>query len=240
MTTEEKIFRRMRKAMKEYPIVEEGDRILVALSGGKDSLCLVEMLARQHRIFVPRFDLEAVHVRMENIAYESSTEELGRFCERHGIKLHILTTSFNASTDNRHTPCFLCSWQRRKAIFNFAQEHGFNKIALGHHMDDILHTALLNLFHEGRFDSMPPVLHMQKMPLTIIRPLCLIHEADIARLSEEKGYPQQIRRCPYEHDSRREEMKRLFTTIETLNPEARYSLWHALENSSTAPKEEEA
>lgn len=231
MTTEEKIFRRMRKAMKEYPIVEEGDRILVALSGGKDSLCLVEMLARQQRILVPRFDLEAVHVRMENIAYESSTEELCSFCERHEIKLHILTTSFNASTDNRHTPCFLCSWQRRKAIFNFAQEHGFNKIALGHHMDDVVHTALLNLFHEGRFESMPPILKMEKMPLQIIRPLCLVHEADIVKLAKERNYPKQVKQCPFEHDSRREKMKAFFNEIEQINPEARYSIWHALQKT---------
>ena len=240
MSIEERILRKFNKSLKQYNLISDGDRVLIALSGGKDSLCLTEMIAHRQRIFVPRFTAEAVHVRMENIEYESNIEELCKFTESLGVPLHILTTSFDASTDRRHTPCFLCSWQRRKAIFNFAQEHGFNKIALGHHMDDILHTALLNLFHEGRFDSMPPVLHMQKMPLTIIRPLCLIHEADIARLSEEKGYPQQIRRCPYEHDSRREEMKRLFTTIETLNPEARYSLWHALENSSTASKEEEA
>ncbi|MBQ5971736.1 MAG: tRNA 2-thiocytidine biosynthesis protein TtcA [Prevotella sp.] len=240
MSIEERILRKFNKSLKQYNLISDGDRVLIALSGGKDSLCLTEMIAHRQRIFVPRFTAEAVHVRMENIEYESSIEELCKFTESLGVPLHIITTSFDASTDRRHTPCFLCSWQRRKAIFNFAQEHGFNKIALGHHMDDILHTALLNLFHEGRFDSMPPVLHMQKMPLTIIRPLCLIHEADIARLSEEKGYPQQIRRCPYEHDSRREEMKRLFTTIETLNPEARYSLWHALENSSTASKEEEA
>ena len=95
-------------------------------------------------------------------------------------------------------------------------------------MDDILHTALLNLFYEGRFESMPPMLQMKKMPLTIIRPLCLAHEEDIVHLSKEKNYPQQIKRCPYEHDSRREDMKRFFSTIETLNPEARHSLWHAL------------
>ncbi len=236
MSIEETIRHKFNKALKQYNIISNGDRILIALSGGKDSFCLTEMIAHRQRIFVPRFTAEAVHVRMENIEYESSIEELCKFTESLSVPLHILTTSFDASTDRRHTPCFLCSWQRRKAIFNFAQEHGFNKIALGHHMDDILHTALLNLFHEGRFDSMPPVMHMKKMPLTIIRPLCLEHETDIVRLSEEKGYPQQIRRCPYEHNSRREEMKRLFTAIDTLNPEARYSLWHALENSSTVPK----
>ena len=229
MSIEERIRRKFHKALRQYDIIADGDRILIALSGGKDSLCLSEMLARQQRIFVPRFTVEAVHVRMENIEYESSIEDLSRFTKDIGLPFHTLTSSFDASTDRRHTPCFLCSWQRRKVIFNFAQEHGFNKIALGHHMDDIIHTALLNLFYEGRFDGMPPVLHMKKMPLTIIRPLCLVHEADIAILAKEKDYPQQIKRCPYEHESRREEMKRLFSTIETLNPEARYSIWHALE-----------
>ena len=105
----------------------------------KDSLCLLEMLGKRAKIDKPQFRVEAIHVRMENIAYETSTDYLQHFCDELGVSLHIVTTSFKPS--DHKPPCFLCSWNRRKQMFNLAQELGCNKIALGHHQDDLLHTA---------------------------------------------------------------------------------------------------
>ena len=125
-------------------------------------------------------------------------------------------------------PCFLCSWNRRKEMFNLAQELGCNKIALGHHQDDILHTALMNLCFQSRFASMPARLKMRKMPLTIIRPLCMIQEKDIKAYAELQGYQKQQKLCPYETDSHRTDIKRLFDEMEQINPETRFSIWRAL------------
>ena len=125
-------------------------------------------------------------------------------------------------------PCFLCSWMRRKEMFNLAQELGCNKIALGHHQDDLIHTALMNLTFQGRFDTMPASLKMRKMPLTIIRPLCMIEESDIKAYAEIRGYQKQTKLCPYESDSNRTEIKGLYNAIEQINPEARFSIWRAL------------
>ena len=215
--------------MRDYHLIDDGDYILVALSGGKDSLCLLEMLSLRQRIFMPRFKIEAIHIRMENIAYETDTHYLEEFCQKHNVNLHVVNASFDASTDKRKSPCFLCSWNRRKKMFNLAQELGCNKIALGHHMDDIIHTALMNECFQGRFDTMPVSLKMKKMPLTIIRPLCLCHEADIQAYAEQQGYQKQQKTCPYEKDSYRTDIQRIFHQIQTLNPEARYSIWNALE-----------
>jgi tRNA(Ile)-lysidine synthase TilS/MesJ len=215
--------------MRDYHLIDDGDYILVALSGGKDSLCLLEMLSLRQRIFMPRFKIEAIHIRMENIAYETDTHYLEEFCQQHNVNLHVVNASFDESTDKRKSPCFLCSWNRRKKMFNLAQELGCNKIALGHHMDDIIHTALMNECFQGRFDTMPVSLKMKKMPLTIIRPLCLCHEADIQAYAEQQGYQKQQKTCPYEKDSYRTDIQRIFHQIQTLNPEARYSIWNALE-----------
>ncbi len=223
-----RIYERFVKAFATYNLLADDDRILVGLSGGKDSLCLLEMLARRSRIQHPRFTVEAVHVRMENIAYASSTDYLEQFCEECGVRLHLVTTSFDPSTDTRKHPCFLCSWNRRKQLFNLAQQLGFNKIALGHHMDDILHTALMNQLYQGRFDTMPARLTLRKMPITIIRPLCMVAEQDILRYAALRGYRKQEKRCPYECDTHREDIKMLFENIERMNPEARFSLWNAL------------
>ena len=228
-TAFQQLQRQFNRAMREYRLIEDDDKVLVALSGGKDSLCLLELLASRRKVFVPKFSIEAVHIRMENIAYETDTHYLEDFCRQLNVPLHILTTSFDASTDHRKSPCFLCSWNRRKKMFSLAQQLGCNKIALGHHMDDIIHTALMNIAFQGRFDSMPVSLRMKKMPITVIRPLCLCHEADIKQYAEEKHYQKQVKQCPYEHDTYREDIRRIYTEIEKLNPEARYSIWNALD-----------
>lgn len=215
--------------MRTYHLIDDGDRVLVALSGGKDSLCLLDLLAQRQRIFMPRFSIEAIHIRMENIAYETDTNYLEDFCRQRNVNLHVVNTSFDASTDKRKSPCFLCSWNRRKQMFNLAQEIGCNKIALGHHMDDLIHTALMNECFQGRFDTMPVFLQMKKMPLAIIRPLCLCHESDIKAYAEQEGYQKQRKLCPYEKDSYRTDIQQIFQQMESLNPEARYSIWNALE-----------
>ena len=223
---EKRIRERFVKAFVTYHLLEDGDYVLVGLSGGKDSLCLLEMLGKRAKIDQPKYRVEAIHVRMENISYETSTDYLEQFCKELDVPLHIVTTRFEAS--DKKPPCFLCSWNRRKQLFNLAQELGCNKIALGHHQDDLLHTCLMNQFYQGRFDTMPALLKMRKMPLSIIRPLCMVEESDIRRYAELRGYEKQVKLCPYETASHRDDMRRLFEQIQRMNPEARHSLWNAI------------
>ena len=225
-----RISRRFQKALTDYHLIQDADRILVGLSGGKDSLCLLEMLARRRRILKPSFDVEAVHVRMYNIRYETYLSSLEQFTADLGIRLHIVNTGFEYDESKGKPRCFLCSWQRRKQMFNLAQELGFNKIALGHHQDDIIHTAMMNIFFQGHFSTMPASLTMKKMPITIIRPLCLVAEKDIRLLADLHHYQKLIKICPYETDSHRADMADMFAKIEMMNPEARYSVWNALES----------
>ena len=259
MNFEERLWKTFNKALGQYQLIDEDDKILVGLSGGKDSLCLLEFLARRSKIHVPRFTDEALHVRMTNIHYETDVTYLQSFCDNLGVPLHIITTSFATTTypapsgfispapsgspageattpdgspsGKQKPPCFLCSWQRRKHLFNLAQELGCKKIALGHHQDDLIQTALMNLTFEGHFATMPAKLKMKKMPLTIIRPLCLCREADIRQYAEEQHYEPQRKRCPYENSTNRIKSAELFAHFEKLNPEARFSIWHALENA---------
>ena len=233
---EKRLNERFVKAMATYHLIEDDDRILVGLSGGKDSLLLLELLAKRAKILHPRFEVEALHVRMENIHYETDTSYLQAFCDDLGVRLHVRTTRFEMGSPadardarRQKQPCFLCSWMRRKEIFNLAQELGCNKIALGHHQDDILHTALMNLCFQSRFASMPARLKMRKMPLTIIRPLCMIDERDIKAYAELQGYQKQQKLCPYETDSHRTAIKHLYEEMERISPEVRYSIWGALE-----------
>lgn len=225
-----RIERRLMKGIVEYGLIEDGDRILVGVSGGKDSLALIELLALRSRIWKPRFSIIAAYIAMENIGYQSDVDWLRRFCERLEVPFYSLKKSFNASTDKRKSPCFLCSWNRRKALFTLAKELKCNKIALGHHMDDILQTLLMNITFQGAFSTMPPKLLMKKFQMTIIRPLCLVHESDLIELSHLRGWPRQIKNCPYEKLSGRTQIKEILQQLEQINPKARYSLWKAMTN----------
>lgn len=240
---EEKLMRRIQKCCNkgvvQYGLIEDGDKILVGLSGGKDSLALLELLALRSRVYKPKFSVVAAHVVMKNISYESDMDYLRSYAESLGVPFICYETSFDPSTDTRKSPCFLCSWNRRKALFTVAKEQGCNKIALGHHMDDILETLLMNMTFQGAFSTMPPKLVMRKFDMTIIRPMCLVHEADLLQMAAYRGYKKQIKNCPYEKDSNRSSIKEVFHTLEKLNPEARYSLWGSMSNiqSDLLPEE---
>lgn len=240
---EEKLMRRIQKCFNkgvvQYGLIEDGDKILVGLSGGKDSLALLELLALRSRIYKPKFSVVAAHVVMKNISYESDMDYLRSYAESLGVPFICYETSFDPSTDTRKSPCFLCSWNRRKALFTVAKEQGCNKIALGHHMDDILETLLMNMTFQGAFSTMPPKLVMRKFDMTIIRPMCLVHEADLLQMAAYRGYKKQIKNCPYEKNSNRSSIKEVFHTLEKLNPEARYSLWGSMSNiqSDLLPEE---
>lgn len=147
-------------------------------------MALLTLMANRSKIFKPKIEIEAVHVVMDNIPYSSDIEYLTEFAEKSGCKLNVIHTSFDETTDTRKTKCFLCSWNRRKAIFNFAEKNGFNKIALGHHQDDIITTLLMNMTFEGAMATMPPSMEMEHYNLTIIRPLCLAKEEIIREFAE--------------------------------------------------------
>ncbi len=229
--TGKKVERLFHEAIKKYRLIENGDRILIGLSGGKDSMALLELLAKKSKIFIPRFEVEAGFVKMRNIPYQNDEEYLKDIARSHGVRLHLLETEFNESTDNRHTHCFLCSWNRRKMLFSAAKELHCNKIALGHHKDDIIQTALMNMSFQGTFSSMKPLMKMDKFNMTLIRPLCLIRESEMQFFAEMKDYRKQIKNCPYEDASNRYNMKEVVRLLETINPEFNYSFFRAIEQS---------
>lgn len=235
-----KITSRFHKACADYGLIADGDHILIGLSGGKDSLLLTELLGRRAKIYKPRFTVTALHVRVKERDYHTDLSYLESFCAEAGVPLIVRDVEIGEPKDVKDlkdskdlkdtNPCFLCSWYRRKALFNVAQELGCNKIAFGHHRDDVVQTLLMNLIFQGAFATMPPILQLEKMPLQIIRPLCLIDEADIIRYAQLREYQKQTKLCPFEHVSSREKVKDLLEQIKTLNPEAVDSIFGAMTN----------
>lgn len=227
------LIKKFHKACADYHLIEDGDHILVGLSGGKDSLALVEMLGRRAQIYVPRFKVTALHVRVKERAYQTDLSYLESFCAEANVPLVVRDVEIKGGDSEQTNPCFLCSWYRRKALFDVAQELGCNKIALGHHRDDLIETMLMNLIFQGAFATMPPMLQLEKMPIKIIRPLCLIDEADLIAYAAEKGYQKQKQLCPFEHVSSRAKVKELLKQIKALNPESMDTMYAAMSNIKT-------
>lgn len=243
-----RLTKRFHQACADYGLIADGDHILIGLSGGKDSLALVEFLGKRAQVYVPRFQVTAVHVRVKQRDYHSDVSYLEDFCARVRVPLIVRDTEIgevHAASTLEHVagdhsleakgkdPCFLCSWYRRKVLFDVAKELGCNKIALGHHKDDIVETLLMNLIYQGSISTIAPLLQMEKMPIQMIRPLCLIEEKDLASYAELSGYEKQLKLCPLEKASSRAEIKQLLAQLELLNPNVRDSIWGAMENIKT-------
>ena len=233
-----KLTKRFHKACADYGLIADGDHILIGVSGGKDSLALVELLGKRAQIYVPRFQVTAVYIRMKERSYQSDIAYLSRFC----ASVHVPFIVRDAETgedakreaggvDKREKdPCFLCSWYRRKALFEYAKKNGFKRIALGHHKDDIIATLIMNMAFQGSFSSMPPLMQMSKFDIAIIRPLALIEEQFIKELAVSEGYVIQKKSCPYEKSSFRSDAEKIIADLEKLNPNVKSSIWKSMEN----------
>jgi tRNA(Ile)-lysidine synthase TilS/MesJ len=231
MDLERVITKSFNKACVEYRLIADGDKILVGLSGGKDSLMLLRLLAVRSRIYRPKISVEAIHVIMDNVPYCSDMEFLNKYCDELNVPLHIIHTSFDDSSGK--SKCFMCSWNRRKTIFNFAEENDFNKVALGHHQDDFMVTFLMNLSFEGRAETMLPLMRMNHYALSVIRPLCLVREDDIRDFAANEEWEEQITRCPYEDFTQRKKIGDMLENMLSLSPEVRYNIWHSIEKLSS-------
>ena len=228
--TEHKIQKLFHKACADFGLLADGDKVLVALSGGKDSMELLRLLAYQQTVYKPKISVSAIHVVMDNVPYETDLDYITEFCKNLNVELYIVHSSFEERENNKKPTCFMCSWNRRKTIFSFAAQEGYNKVALGHHQDDVLVTLLMNMLYEGSIQTMPPSLRMKFYPVTIIRPLCLVPEYMIEQVAESLNFKKQKTKCPYEKATRRNSVSELFKKLESENKEVRHSLWSSMSN----------
>ena len=221
--------RKVGEALGTFGLIERGDRILIGLSGGKDSLALLDLLGERMTRSGGYFEVEALHVRMRGVDYESDTAYLEQMAARYHIPLHVVETGFEPDRNEKRTPCFLCSWHRRKQLFEQAQLLHCNKIALGHHLDDLLRTAMMNLTFNGAFSTMAVKQPYRKMPLTIIRPLALIPESDLRLWAELQHYQPVCKICPHDRETNRTHIENVLQEMERLNPDYRSNFLRALQ-----------
>ena len=205
----------VRRAVTDYSMIENGDRVAVGLSGGKDSTLTLVALSELRRFAGIDFELCAITVDMGLSGMDfSPIEEL---CRTLGVPYHTVKTDIAEIVfDVRHekNPCSLCAKLRRGALHGEAKLRGCNRLALGHHNDDVVDTFMLNLVHEGRLGTFEPVTYLSRRELYMIRPLIYVREYEVVSLVRELGLPVVTSTCPADKHTEREEMKKLLTEID--------------------------
>ena len=221
----------MGKAIHRFGLIQDGDRILVGVSGGKDSLSLLHLLSERRERVPIDYDL----VRRISISGSIRTGERcsGNISRRGGLSFHVERSEIGKrahSPENRENPCFLCSWERRKLIFHLARRLNCNKIAFGHHKDDIVETLLINMFYSAGISTMLPLQSLFKGKIVLIRPLALIEEKKIERFAREKGLPFGPSGCPSSGKTKRKEVKELIEALGRKNHRIKGNLFRSLSN----------
>lgn len=237
-----KIVGTMRKAINDYQMIKDGDKIAVGISGGKDSMTLLAALANLRRYSKEKFDLVGININMgfSDLNMEE-VDKVKAFMDNLDVPFHIENTNiadiiFNIRKEKN--PCSLCSKLRRGALNTIAKSQGCNKIALGHHKDDVLETMLLSFIFEGRLSTFMPVSYLSRTDITVIRPFIYVDEADIRGVTQRLNIPIIHNPCPADKHTQRQYMKELVANIKKDIPMAkdrmcsaimspdRYNLWN--------------
>lgn len=211
----------------DYNMLSDGDKIAVAVSGGKDSLTLLKVL-NDRKKFVPiKYELLAMHI---DLGYPRSLAvRLRKYFKQIGVKYHIEKVGVLKKAPKKDINCFWCSFNRRKALFEAADRLGFNKIALGHHKDDIVETILLNLFFQGEISAMSPRQELFKGKIILIRPLAYVEEKMISRFIKDAKIPKQDCTCPKSIISNRSKMGRIIRDLEHICPEVKTNIYKSVQ-----------
>ena len=225
------IKRLMGKAIHNHEMIRDGDHVMVAVSGGKDSVALLWHLSERIKRIPIEYRITSVHVDPgfgANSAGQMESFFLGNGFEHRVIKSDIGPRAHGP--ENRENPCFLCSRLRRKLLFELAAEIGCNRIAFGHHKDDLIETFFLNVFYGASISTMLPVQEFFKGEFTVIRPLYLVDEGMVRRYAQTMGWDEIKLGCPTAGSSKREEIKDMLKHFYRSNKKIKGNIFHALKN----------
>lgn len=217
-----------RKAVDEYNLIDENDRIAVGISGGKDSLTLLYALNGLKRFYPKKFEIEAITV---DVGFGMDFSKIKSLCDEMGVRYTVVKTDIKQVVfDERKekNPCSLCAKMRKGALNDAIKELGCNKVAYAHHKDDVVTTMLLSLIYEGRFHSFMPRTYLDRMDLTVIRPLILVNESDVIGFVNKYDVPVVKSSCPADGYTKRQYAEDLLKQLNTENPGVKERMFAAI------------
>jgi len=231
----QKLLSHMRAACQQYEMIKEGDRIAIGVSGGKDSMALLAGMANLRRFYPEKFEIVAITLdpRFNNVDGDfSAIEEL---CKKLDVEYVIKRTQLAEvifDIRKESNPCSLCARMRRGALHDAAKEHGCNKIALGHHLDDVAETFIMNLFNGGTLDCFMPVTYLSRKDIYMIRPLIFARESDCARVVRKESLPVVKSNCPADGTTERQEVKEMLSSFEKKYGDIRSKILGAMQRKN--------
>lgn len=218
-----------RQALDKYELIEDGDRIAVGVSGGKDSLTLLYALHHLRRFYPKKYELCAITVDLG--LGNMNLEPVRSLCEEFRIPYTVIDTEIGKvlfEIRKESNPCSLCAKMRKGALNEKAKELGCNKIAYAHHRDDVIETMMMSLFYEGRFYAFSPYTYLDRMDLAVIRPMLFVTEADVVGFKNKYQLPVCKNPCPMDGYTKRQYIKELIVKLQQDNPHLKDCMFHAI------------
>ena len=229
----QKLLSLTRQAIDAYGMIEENDKIAVGISGGKDSLTLLYALSHLRKFYPDKFDIVAVTV---DLGFDNlNLEEIREFCKKLGVEYQIIKTQIAEvvfQVRKESNPCSLCAKMRKGALNDAIKELGCNKVAYAHHRDDIIETMLLSLLFEGRFYAFSPKTFLDRMQLTVIRPMMYVPEVDVIGFRNKYQLPVAKNPCLADGATKRDYAKQLVRQLNLENPGVKDRMFHAITNGN--------
>jgi tRNA(Ile)-lysidine synthase TilS/MesJ len=225
----QKMLSLLRKGISTYKMIKDGDKIAVGVSGGKDSVALLKLLSEYKKFSPEKFDLVAITIDLNHKDNPQDFSPIKKLCSELGVEYEIVKTDIGEIVFHERkesNPCSLCSKMRKGALYDTAKKHGANKVAIGHHKDDLIDTFILSLVYEGRLSTFHPKSYLSKTDLTLIRPMIMIKECDVYSFS--KTLPVVKNTCPADKNTKREEVKTFVKNMEPLMPNVREMIFSAI------------
>lgn len=226
---------KIRRASREYGLIQPYDKIAVGLSGGKDSTVMLYALSVLQKTLPIPFELQGISL---DVGWNNDYQIIGQYCQQLGIPFHLEQTNIGRIVyeERKETnPCSLCANMRRGAINHTAKALGCNKVALGHHLDDALETFLMSLVFEGRMHTFSPRTYLSRADITVIRPMIYVYEKDIITAARQLELPVVPNNCPADGITKRHTMKEELSRLEAMNSTVRERMLHAITTSLWAP-----
>ncbi len=228
----EKVRYKLVKAVEDYDLIQPNDKILVAVSGGKDSMVLLDALHNRKKYFNFPYEIIAVNIELTDVGYTIEKDKIEAFCNERNIPFfHI--KNHTRIVDGKKHPCFYCAWNRRKLLFEWAVENGFNKVAFGHNRDDVVETLLMNMTYHAETSAFPVRLRMFDGKIEIIRPLIYVSNAEAKRYIALMNYTPVPYNCPFAEGNDREKFRALLRELYNIHPHAVENIFKSIQHIKT-------